>query len=78
MTNESSSVAVEFTRDFYNDLDRLFKKHRNVRADVDDLIHRLEAGETPGDQVRGTGYTVYKARVKSRELMDRSKRELMM
>ncbi len=68
MTNEPPSVEIEYTADFKRDLKQLHKKYRNIRADVDDFARRLEAGETPGDQVQGTGYTVYKARLRSRDL----------
>jgi mRNA-degrading endonuclease RelE of RelBE toxin-antitoxin system len=62
------SIQVEYTADFKRDLKRLHKKYRNVRADVNHFVRRLEAGETPGSQVQGTGYTVYKARVRSSNL----------
>lgn len=43
----------------------LKKKYRNVLKDVDPLLEQLENGETPGDQVVGTGYSVFKVRVKN-------------
>lgn len=50
---------------FVRDLKRLSKKYHNVRADVDHLVEQLSEGETPGDQIKGTGYTVYKVRIAS-------------
>jgi mRNA-degrading endonuclease RelE of RelBE toxin-antitoxin system len=32
------------------------------------LIDRLEHGETPGDRVKGTRYTVYKVRLQSADM----------
>ena len=43
----------------------LKKKYRNILKDVDPLLEQLENGETPGDQVVGTGYPVFKVRVKN-------------
>ncbi|MCX5961934.1 MAG: type II toxin-antitoxin system RelE/ParE family toxin [Cyanobacteria bacterium] len=43
----------------------LKKKYRNVLKDVDPLLEQLENGETSGDQVVGTGYSVFKVRVKN-------------
>lgn len=43
----------------------LKKKYRNVLKDVEPLLEQLESGETPGDQVVGIGYSVFKVRVKN-------------
>jgi mRNA-degrading endonuclease RelE of RelBE toxin-antitoxin system len=67
MTNKSP-ISVEYTDDFKRDVKRLHKKYRKIRDDVEAFILRLESGETPGDQVQGVGYTVYKARLKSSDL----------
>lgn len=61
-------ISVEYTEDFQRDLKHLHKKYRKVRDDVEAFIYRLESGETPGNQVQGVGYTVYKARLKSSDL----------
>lgn len=61
-------ISVEYTEDFQRDLKRLHKKYRKVRDDVEAFILRLESGETPGDQVQGVGYTVYKERLRSSDL----------
>jgi len=46
-------------------LRQLSKKYRNISADVQSLINRLEAGEKPGEQVQHVGHVVYKVRLKS-------------
>ncbi len=61
-------VRISFGDQFLKDLKRLKKKYPNIRLDVDSLIESLQNGETPGDQVQATGYTVYKARLKSTDL----------
>jgi mRNA-degrading endonuclease RelE of RelBE toxin-antitoxin system len=61
-------IQVEYTARFKKDLKRLHKKYRRVSDDVADLLQQLESGETPGDQIPGVKYTVYKVRLKSSDL----------
>lgn len=61
-------IQLEFTYQFERDMRRLMKKYRQVRSDVETVTKKLEAGETPGDQVPRTGYTVFKVRIKNSDL----------
>ena len=56
-------MPVYYSDTFRRQLKRLSRKYRRIRADVQPLIEQLDAGETPGEQIQGTGYTVYKVRV---------------
>jgi mRNA-degrading endonuclease RelE of RelBE toxin-antitoxin system len=67
MTSKSP-VQVIAAIHFAKNLKRLSRKYRHIQDDVSNLIHRLEQGLTPGDQVPGVGYTVYKVRLKSIDL----------
>ncbi len=58
-------ASVSFTNEFRRNVRRLGRKYRNIRADLISLITELEAGLTPGDQIRGIGHTVYKVRVRN-------------
>lgn len=58
-------VRIEIARFFVRALKHLRKKYPHIVDDVQTLIRRLESGETPGDQVQGVGYPVYKVRLKS-------------
>ena len=58
-------VDVRALKRFRRDLKELTKKHHQVREDVEAFVERLRRGETPGDQIRRVGYTVYKARIAS-------------
>jgi mRNA-degrading endonuclease RelE of RelBE toxin-antitoxin system len=58
-------VLVSYSDAFKRQLRRLSRKYRRIRSDVQPLISQLEAGETPGDQIQGVGYTVYKVRVRN-------------
>ena len=66
MTNEQP-VQVSFAPAFQKDVKRLRKRYPRIQQDIQPLIDQLEAGETPGDQVQGTGYTVYKVRLPNRD-----------
>ncbi len=64
----SNPVKITFGQQFVKDLKHLRKKYPTIRSDVDSIIARLQNGETPDDHVQGTGYTLYKARLKSSDL----------
>lgn len=61
-------VRVLLAPPFVGKVNRLHKKYRHVWSDVQPLIDLLKRGETPGDQMHGVGYTVYKARVRNSDL----------
>jgi mRNA-degrading endonuclease RelE of RelBE toxin-antitoxin system len=63
-----TSTNVVFGQVFLRNLKRLAKKYFNIRKDIDPLIARLQAGETPGDQIPGVGYPVYKARLANSDM----------
>ncbi len=44
------------------------RKYRLIKSDVQPVIEQLEHGETPGDQIQRTGYTVFKVRIKNSDL----------
>ena len=46
-------MAVSYSDAFKRQLKRLSRRYRHIRADVQPIIEQLEAGQTPGDQVRG-------------------------
>ena len=58
-------MAVQYAEAFKRQLKRLSKKYRRIRADIQPLVDDLVAGERPGDQIQGAGYTVYKVRVRN-------------
>jgi mRNA-degrading endonuclease RelE of RelBE toxin-antitoxin system len=64
----TNPTRISFGQQFVKDLKHLKKKYPNIRRDVDVLIQSLQNGERPGDQVQGTGYTIYKVRLKSTDL----------
>jgi mRNA-degrading endonuclease RelE of RelBE toxin-antitoxin system len=66
MTNEQS-VQVSFAPAFRQNIKRLRKRYPHIQQDIQPLIDQLGDGETPGDQVQSTGYTVYKVRLPNRD-----------
>ncbi len=54
---------VESAPTFERDLKRLARRYPQIRNDIEPIIDRLAAGETPGDRVRGVQSIVYKVRV---------------
>ncbi len=60
-------AEIRYTAEFKRNLRHLAKKYPNIRADLEPLLNRLQAGETPGDQVQHVRYTVYKVRLPNRD-----------
>lgn len=62
----NAPVRLLYSDAFKRQLRDLAKRYRGIRSDLDPLLAQLQAGETPGDQVPGTGYALYKVRVANR------------
>ena len=56
---------VEYTPEFKRNLRLLARRYRHIRSDLSPIIEALRRGETPGTQVPGTTYTVFKVRAKN-------------
>lgn len=61
-------VRIGFAPPFLKALKHLQKKYRNIRNDLQTLTDVLQEGETPGDQIPGTHYTVFKVRIKNSDV----------
>ncbi len=66
MTNKSP-VNVVAIPTFQKALKRLSKKYSNIGSDLQVLTRELEQGATPGDQIQGLKYAVYKVRLRNRD-----------
>jgi len=60
-------MALQYTDAFKRQLRRLSRKYRRIRSDITAILEQLDAGEYSGDQISGTGYTLYKVRVPNRD-----------
>lgn len=67
VTNKPS-IQVDLAPEFVRRVKQLLKRYPHAYEDAQALITQLEKGETPGDQVPGVKYTVYKVRVKNSDV----------
>lgn len=58
-------MEIEYTDAFKRQLKRLARRYRQIKKDIAPVINALLADKTPGDQVIGTDYTLYKVRAKN-------------
>jgi mRNA-degrading endonuclease RelE of RelBE toxin-antitoxin system len=58
-------VQVGASSTFNRNLRGLAKKYRGIRNDIQPIIEQLEQGKTPGDQMSGVSYSVFKVRVRN-------------
>jgi mRNA-degrading endonuclease RelE of RelBE toxin-antitoxin system len=65
MQSEPSPIQIALTPRFKKDLRELAKRYRSIRTDLQSLTEQLQAGETPGDQVAGIQYQIFKVRLKN-------------
>ena len=61
-------VDIKFTPEFKRNIRVLSRKYRHIREDVEPIIFELQNGQLPGDQVSGTGFTIFKVRVPNRDV----------
>jgi mRNA-degrading endonuclease RelE of RelBE toxin-antitoxin system len=58
-------MEIGYSREFKRQLKRLSKRYRQIKKDIEPIIEALILGETPGDQITGVDYTLYKVRAKN-------------
>ena len=63
-------MQIAFTPEFQQNLRALAKRYRSIRSDLQTVLDELEAGSFVGDRISGVGegYSVYKARVRNRDI----------
>jgi len=66
-TRSKAPVRLLYSDAFKRQLRDLAKRYRHIRSDLQPLLELLLAGATPGDQVSGTGYALYKVRLPNRD-----------
>jgi mRNA-degrading endonuclease RelE of RelBE toxin-antitoxin system len=60
-------MKVRYTDAFKRQLKRLSRRYRRIRDDVQPIIDRLLAGETPGTRITGIEPVLYKVRARNRD-----------
>ncbi|MBC6434606.1 type II toxin-antitoxin system RelE/ParE family toxin [Nostoc sp. HG1] len=68
MTDETPEIQLLFSDDFKTRLRTLNKRYRSIRSDLQPLLDELLSGNFIGDQIPGTGYTVFKVRLKNSDI----------
>ena|SRR5215510_2030329 len=58
-------IEIRFTPEFKRNIRQLAKKYRRIKTDVQPLLDELGQGQTPGDQIPGVQYEVFKVRVRN-------------
>ena len=58
-------MDVEYSEAFKRQLKRLSRSYRQIKNDIKPIVDALIDGKTPGDQIPGTAYTLYKVRAKN-------------
>ena len=65
MPNNPQAPEIVYTPEFKRNLRQLAKKYRHIKSDVQPIIEDLILGRTPGDQIPGIPYEVFKVRAKN-------------
>jgi mRNA-degrading endonuclease RelE of RelBE toxin-antitoxin system len=65
---QTNAPQIRFAREFERNIRQLSKKYRCIQDDFTPLIEQLQAGETPGDQLTGTGTTAFKVRLRNSDI----------
>jgi mRNA-degrading endonuclease RelE of RelBE toxin-antitoxin system len=68
MTDEIPQIQIVFSDEFKTRLRTLLKRYRSIRNDIQPLLNELQSGNFIGDQIPGTGYTVFKVRLKNSDI----------
>lgn len=68
MSDDSSQLQIFFSEEFKTRLRTLAKRYRHIQSDLQPLINNLQSGNLLGDQIPGTGYTIFKVRLKNSDI----------
>ena len=68
MSEQIPYIKIFFSDDFKTRIRALAKRYRSIRNDLQPLINDLQSGNFIGDQIQGTGYTVFKVRLKNSDI----------
>lgn len=61
-------ITVDTSPEFQRNIKTLKKRYRNISKDIGSVIEQIQVGELPGDQITGTGFVIYKVRVKNQDI----------
>lgn len=64
----NGELVVDASPEFKKNLRALKKRYRSIGRDIAPVIKQIQSGQLPGEQIAGTGFIVYKVRVKNRDI----------
>lgn len=64
----SQEINIALASEFRKELKALKKRYRNIRRDIEPIITELQRGNLLGTQISGTDYSVFKVRVRNRDV----------
>lgn len=66
--NPKPVMEVFYTPEFKRNVRALARKYPHIRSDVQPVIDQIQRGEMAGDKVQGTGYTIFKVRIRNSDV----------
>ena len=66
--SDDNLVEIRFTKPFQRRLKSLAKRYRQIKKDVQPILHQLEVGNFIGDRIIGIGDTVFKVRAANSDI----------
>lgn len=58
-------MEIDYTPEFKRTINKLSRRYRSIREDIEPLIELLKAGQTPGDPLKNIPYPAFKIRLKN-------------
>ncbi len=68
LVSDFSTVEIRFTAPFKRRLKSLAKRFRSIQKDMQPILFELQVGNFIGDQIKGSDFTVFKARAKNSDI----------
>ena len=62
-------IQIFFTPEFKRNVRKKKKKYHHIQSDVLPFIEKIQSGELIGDKVQGTGYTIFKVRIRNSDAL---------
>lgn len=68
MSSDNPKLKIQFTDVFKRQVQDLAKRYRRIKLDIQPVLDKLQSDDLVGDQIQGTGYTVFKVRIKNSDI----------
>jgi mRNA-degrading endonuclease RelE of RelBE toxin-antitoxin system len=68
MSSDNHKLKIQFTDVFKRQVRGLAKRYKRIKLDIQPVLDQLQSGDLVGDQIQGTGFTVFKVRIKNSDI----------